>query len=327
MKLSFSTNRWKGFEFEDFIKMALDYRFDGIEIHSVNELGQDLSARFRALTENRLRVPCIDLVGDIGDKKAQAQNMGELLACLKAARTLRIPYVRLRAYKREGADEAAREFLTGALEEASKDGVVLLVETVGLYADTAHLRELLNFFASDSLGALWDLAYPFLENAESAQDTITNLGAYVRHVHAKDAEEKGVFTLVGEGRLPLRDFVRALGSVNYDGFVSLEWDPEWIGELSDVHVIFPHFQNYMSRLEDTRRSAPALYSNRAGTGKAIWKKDVLIEKTFPQVLDAMCEAFPDQYAFKYTTLDYTRTYSTFRDDVDTFAASLIALGV
>ncbi|MBQ1263342.1 MAG: AMP-binding protein, partial [Oscillospiraceae bacterium] len=39
------------------------------------------------------------------------------------------------------------------------------------------------------------------------------------------------------------------------------------------------------------------------------------------------EEFPDQYCFKYTTLDYTRTYSEFRDDVDEFARSLVALGV
>ena len=41
----------------------------------------------------------------------------------------------------------------------------------------------------------------------------------------------------------------------------------------------------------------------------------------------MAEEFPDQYAFKYTALDYTRTYAEFRDDVDTFARSLIAMGV
>ena len=41
----------------------------------------------------------------------------------------------------------------------------------------------------------------------------------------------------------------------------------------------------------------------------------------------MVEEFPDQYAFKYTTLDYTRTYSEFRDDVDEFARVLIAMGV
>ena len=49
--------------------------------------------------------------------------------------------------------------------------------------------------------------------------------------------------------------------------------------------------------------------------------------TFPQVLDRMVDEFPDQYAFRYTTLDYTRTYAEFRDDVDTFARSLIAMGV
>ena len=325
MKLSYSTNRWKGFGLADFIKMASDYRFDGVEIHSVEELGQDLNAAYRLLTENRLTVPCIDLVSDVGDRNAEC--MKELLACLKAARKLRVGYIRLRAAKREGADEAVRAFLAEALEEAAKDGVILLMETVGLYSDTAHLRELLNDFASDSLGALWDLCYPYLEHGESPQDTITNLGAYVKHVHVKDADDSDRFTLVGEGRLPLKDFVRALSSVNYDGFMCLEWDPEWISELGDVHVILPHYQTYMSRLEDPKRNAPTLYSNRAKTGKFIWKKDALIEKTFSQVLDAMCENFPDQYAFKYTTLNYTRTYSQFRDDVDEFAASLIALGV
>lgn len=41
----------------------------------------------------------------------------------------------------------------------------------------------------------------------------------------------------------------------------------------------------------------------------------------------MVEEFPDQLAFKYTTMDYTRTYSEFRDDVDTFARALVSLGV
>ena len=41
----------------------------------------------------------------------------------------------------------------------------------------------------------------------------------------------------------------------------------------------------------------------------------------------MVEKFPDQIAYKYTTLDYTRTYSQFRDDVDNCARALIALGV
>ncbi|HUM24041.1 MAG TPA: AMP-binding protein, partial [Saccharofermentans sp.] len=43
--------------------------------------------------------------------------------------------------------------------------------------------------------------------------------------------------------------------------------------------------------------------------------------------DKVCEVFPDQLAFKFTETDYTRTYTQFREDVDNFARSLIALGV
>ena len=77
---------------------------------------------------------------------------------------------------------------------------------------------------------------------------------------------------------------------------------------------------------ETVQDSP-LYDNAAGTGKYIWKHDILIDLTFPQVLDRVTEEVPDQYAFRYSTLDYIRTYSEFRDDVHTFARSLIALGV
>ena len=91
--------------------------------------------------------------------------------------------------------------------------------------------------------------------------------------------------------------------------------------INDIRIIF------MRRFESTRGAKKFLYSNKTHTGKFIWKKDVLIEKTFSQVLDAMVDEFPDQLAFKYTTLDYTRTYSEFREDVDEFCRALIALGV
>jgi len=67
--------------------------------------------------------------------------------------------------------------------------------------------------------------------------------------------------------------------------------------------------------------------NNAGTGNYVWKKNMLIDETFPDVLDRICEEFPEQYAFRYTELDYIRTYPQFRDDVDRFARSLIAMGV
>ena len=119
----------------------------------------------------------------------------------------------------------------------------------------------------------------------------------------------------------------ALRSVNFDGYISLVWDPVWCEEIDDMEIIFSHFVNYMKQFNDTAGKEKTLYYNNAHTGRFVWKKDLLIEKTFSEVLDRMVEEFPDQYAFKYTTLDYTRTYSEFRDDVDEFARVLISMGV
>jgi fatty-acyl-CoA synthase len=226
--------------------------------------------------------------------------------------------------------EATAQYVEKLIPSAEKSGVVLLIETAGAFADTGVLRDLLNRFASDSLGALWDVQYPYMDAGETPETTIKNLGAYVKHVHMKDAKKNGERIencLVGEGELPISEIMKALSSVNYDGYVSLEWDPEWMVGVDSADVILTHFSEFMRGFGNTARAASHLYDNKTHTGKFVWKKDVLIKNTFPQVLDRMVEEFPDQYAFRYTTMDYTRTYSQFRDDVDEFARALIALGV
>ncbi len=320
MRLSFSTNKWNDFNIDDFIGIATEYRFSGIEIHSVGELEEEnLSRMYHKLIEHNIQIPCIDMVGDVSiDTPALHEEFGLIQ---EVAMKLHIPYIRLKS------TGDATAFIEKALPIARENQITLLVETVGAYADTAKLRELLVQFADDNLAALWDLHYPYRVNGETPEETITNLGAYVKHIHIKDSESLQEHSLIGEGSLPIDGFINALRSVNYDGFISIEWDPNWVSEINDYDVIFPHFVSFMSRYNDLSRAKTALYENKAGTGKFVWKKDGLIEKTFSQVLDTMVEQFPDQYAFKYTTLDYTRTYAQFRDDVDAFARSLIALGV
>ena len=225
-------------------------------------------------------------------------------------------------------DEAAIVYALGRLvPEAEARGVTILIKTNGIYSDTARVRALMDRFACDQLAVLWDVHHPFRDRGERPSDTITNLGAYVRQVHLRDSGEDGAYELVGEGTLPIGDIMRALSSVDYDGFISLEWKPEWLPELTDREVIFPHVVNYMSRFEYTRGKKKALYPNFDGTGEYVWKHDELIDCTFPQVLDRMAEEFPDQLCMKYTTLDYTRTYAQFREDVDNFARALVSLGV
>ena len=341
MKLSFSTKGWHGRSFEEFCAIAKELRFSGIELHNVfNPLFTHKDSAFhdyataatlRRLYEMKLSVPCIDSICDPADPDTREASLKEIGECIRIARNLHIPNIRIHAVAGgEGAVETVKDFMQTILPTAEEAGITLLLETSGLFSDTAKLRDMLEQFACDSLAALWDMYATYFQAGELPEKTIENLGAYVRHIHIKDARREGETTrycLMGEGELPVKDMILALRSVNYDGFVSLEWAPEWYPELDDMEIILTQFESFMSQFSDTSRAENSLYYNRAHTGKFVWKKDLLIDCTFPQVLDRMVEEFPDQLAFKYTTLDYTRTYYEFRRDVDEFARVLVSLGV
>ena len=343
MKLSFSTKGWHDRSFEDFCQMARDLDFGGIELHNTHgELFTSPDGAFyeytaaatrRRLLDEKIDIPCVDAICDPGDRTKAEEALEEARRCIGIASSLHVPCVRLKVYS--GGDQTAvfdavHDFLDALLPLAQERKVALLVETSGVFSDTKLLRDLLNTFADEYVAALWDMTSTYFCAGESAEDTITNLGAYVRHVHIKDAvqTDDGVdYCLMGEGTLPIDDMVLALRSVNYSGYVSLEWDPAWCPEIDDMEIVFAQFAGFMHPYRDTAGAAPALYFNKAHTGNYVWKKEILIDETFPQVLDRMVEEFPDQYAFKYTTLDYTRTYKEFRDDVDNCARALVSMGV
>ena len=342
MKLSFTTKGWDSVSFDKFCRIACDTGFQGIELHGIDNpmftsrggpfSEYSAAATVRKMHETGLSIPCIDAVCDISAEDADAAA-AHITECIKKASELRIPYVRVHAAESEDAAAAAersRALIGRVIGAAEEKNVGILVETCGIFSDTLLLKDTLDTFACDSVGALWDLHNPARFRGESAEETIKNLGAYVRHVHVKDSEGSGenlAYCLIGEGELPIDELIDALRSINYDGFISLEWDVAWLPELADMDIIFSHFVSCMSRFGDTSEADEVLYQNRAGTGNFIWKKETLVDLTFSQMLDEQVKHFPDQYAFRYTTLDYTRTYAEFSRDVDEFARALIALGV
>ena len=333
MKLSFSTRGWADLSWEEMMETALDMGFSGIEVYNLPKFDPmvDRSGPFhkyqaaataRQLREKKLTIPCFDTSYDLSEG---SDCLPYLKSLLEVACNTQVSFVAACAL--QDNEEAVKENLAALLPQAEAMGVTLLLKTSGIYADTGRLREILNHFASDNLGALWDVHHTYRDFGESGDTTIKNLGSYVCHVHLRDSDDDGTYQLIGEGTMPIDDVMRALSSVNYDGYLSLEWKPEWMEELQDRDIIFPYFVNYMTRFGSTRSQKKSLYFNHDGSGQYIWKKDELIDLTFSQVLDRVAEEFPDQYAFKYTTLDYTRTYQEFKKDVDDFARALVSLGV
>ncbi len=345
MKLAFSTLGCPNFSWTEIYSMASDLGFDGIEIRGLGEnifavqaqpfTESQLPETIKKLEELRLEIPCLSSGCCLKFSEDAEENHDEIVQYILLASKLGTPYVRILADNEphptgEVNDDVVLSALRRLIPLAEEKGVTLLVETNGVYADTARLCRLLDNISSGAVAALWDINHPYRFAGETAEQTVQNLGAYIKHVHIKDSiMEDGTvkYRMMGEGDLPLDEIMMALNSINYEGYLSLEWVKRWAPDLAEAGVVFPMYASYMSRYLGEKVTKGHLYDNNAGTGKYIWKKDTLIDLTFSQVLDRIVDEFPDQYAFRYNTLDYTRTYSEFRDDVDTFARSLIALGV
>ena len=319
---------------EDIVDSACEMRFNGIEVYNVLKTPgmvqkggpfnkYSVMPSYRSLREKGLSIPCFDSSNDLSeDSPAMIDEMKVLMSL---AADMRSPYVC--AFAHDDRPQTIKRNLSLLIPAAAEAGITILIKTSGVFSDTSRLRDLLDEFASDQLAVVWDVHHPYRDLGESPAQSITNLGAYVKHVHLRDSGDDGSYTVIGEGTFPVAEVMNALRSIDYDGFISLEWKTDWETAELGREVIFPHFVNYMERFERSRDLKVKLYPNHDGTGRYIWKKDELVNLTFSRVLDRVAEEFPDQYCFKYTTLDYTRTYAEFRDDVDNFARALVSLGV
>ncbi|MBQ9782426.1 MAG: AMP-binding protein [Clostridia bacterium] len=328
MKIAFSTKNVSRATFLDTCSYAYDYGFEGFEIydaikerndHYDSILRRDKNADSKRKLVNRglsissLRMPnCIESELTTSEVCEKYVEMASLAG---------VSYV-IVTVNEQISFEVLDEKLLSAVKLAEKLDVGILFETVGYLQNTENVIEIINHFSSVVIGASWNVRGTCFGAKESAESTIKTLGAYIKYVRLGDMKgDKTV--LIGEGDLDVEKLLNALSSLNYDGFICASWNDE----INDADIVLTHFANYVSSLNREKKSYAHEYYNRAKTGTFVWKKYDVIDKTFSQVLDAMVENYPDQYAFKYPTLDYTRTYEQFRRDVDECAAALISLGV
>lgn len=335
MKLSFSTLGCPDFSWTEIYTMAKDCGFSGIEVRDLGDETKNLERTIAQLKSKNLEISCLSTGCALKFADRRQQNIDELKGHIELAEKMGTSYIRVLGDLTAAPNgEVDDDLVIGILRElapfAAKAGVTLLVETNGVYSDTKRLFELLTAVGSDNVAALWDIHHPYRYGHETPSQTVQNLGAYIKYTHIKDSvieNGKTVYKIMGEGDLPMDDIMLALRSINFDGYITLEWLKKYAPDLEDAGIVFPSFVNFMDQYLENGSTGTRLQDDNRHQGKYIWPKETLIDLTFPQVLDRICEEFPDQYAFRYTTLDYTRTYPQFRDDVDMFARSLIAMGV
>ncbi len=328
MKLVFSTENVSRASFIDLCRYAYDYGYSGFEIYdaikerkqhydSILRSGNTSDAKRKLLNRN-LTVPALTFPYPIDCEEATSEDIARYVDMAASAGVENV----IVNVNGDISPTILSAKLTNALKAAEKSDIQILFETSGVLSDTEKVLEVINYLSSASVGVAWNVRETFFKAGESAETTIKNLGAYIKYARLGDMEN-GKNVLIGEGELPVGNFINALSSLNFDGCICVAWNEE----INDADIVLTHFSNYIANLNRKKVKSDSAYYNRAKTGTFPWKKYDILDYTFSDVLDTMVKNYPDQYAFKYTTLDYTRTYAEFRRDVDECAAALISLGV
>ncbi|MBQ3115556.1 MAG: AMP-binding protein [Clostridia bacterium] len=326
MKFSFPNKFVNTDSFIELCNVAQSYGFDGIEICNVEEeklshidsiFRTDVSADAkRKLVNRHIAIPVITCAESI----REGMDIEAVKKAVDYASLASISGVVV-SMEEDLSNQQLKAVLRPILDYAEQNNLSILIETCGALVNTEKVLDVINLFGTATLKVCWNMRETFFTAGESADKTIQTLGAYIEYVRLGDKKD-GKNVLIGDGELPVKDFVNALRSLNYDGYVSVMDS----GEITSADIILTHFKSYLDGSANVKPTKEVHY-NRSKTGTFPWKKYDVLDLTFSQVLDEIVENYPDQYAFKYTTLDYTRTYSQFRNDVDKVAAALISLGV
>ena len=256
MEFSFSTLGCPRWTLSEIITAAKDLGYGGIELRG---LGDDIFLPDAAVFQNGgkgagdifasrgLKIPCISTECELHRNSPDLES--KISAYISLAAALACPYIRVMGDSGpdgEGNVDVAlvRSNLKAFAAMAEKQGVCLLLETNGIFSQSALLAETVRYAGSEGAAALWDINHPVRYANEAPEVTAENLKGLVRHMHVKDtAVEDGqiVYKMFGKGTLPIVPIFRLMKDQGYQGFVSLEWTKRWHPELAEPGVVFSHF--------------------------------------------------------------------------------------
>ena len=267
MKISFSTLGCPELDLPRIVAVAGQYGFNGIEFRFVSgesELwklpefqGTGLAQTKRVLTDHNLAAACIDTDCHFhwpeAAKRREAVEEGVRMADIAAglgARGIRVFGDTIQpGQTREQTRRWTAEGMCALADRTRAQGVGVWIETHGDFANSHDVREILREANCPGTAAVWDPENCYGAYFEKPADGARVLGSAIRHVHFKDihkdAKGEWVPALMGQGEFPCADVLTSLRRLNYDGFVSLEWEKKWHPEIPDASVAFPQFMEWM----------------------------------------------------------------------------------
>jgi sugar phosphate isomerase/epimerase len=276
MKLAFSTLGCPDWDLSEVIAGARKYTYDGIELRALGgsldlpgrgEFAAERIATTREyLKREGIEVCCVDTSCTFHsvDASERAAQVNMALVHAELAAKLGAPLIRVFPDKiQPGAQrEETRDWIAASLHEIAEQmpaDVDVALETHGDFARAEAAVQIVELAIHPKVKLIWDVA-----NSVAAGDTIERAAAIVQphlaHIHLRDAKpvsgsEHWLPVLAGCGRVSFAEALTAIRNLNYDGYVSFEWEKYWHPEIEEPDVALPDFSNAIRSLLGARSDA------------------------------------------------------------------------
>ena len=266
MKISFSTLGCPKMGLKEIFAVAGDLGYSGVEIRGVGsvleapdlpQFGADRCGEtINELEKRALTIPLLTSACVMHSRRRREASMSLACRYIDTASALGAGYIRVLGDstpepKGEVDDAFVAANLAELAEYAAPKKVGVLIETNGVYASSARLAALIEMAGVKNIGALWDIHHTCRFFGEQPEETLKNIGGYIRHVHIKDSVAEGegyAYRMTGHGDIPLEGAIAGLIAADYDGFYSLEWVKRWNTELEEPGIAFAQYVRFMKRM-------------------------------------------------------------------------------
>ena len=266
MKLAFSTLGCPQWELERVAEAARAYGYQAVELRAI---GGDLDllkrpefqpgvieATRRWLADQGLAICCVDTSctfdsRDADERRGQieiAVRHAELAAELGASLIRIFPdKIQTGATRAETRDNIAA--CLRIVAQRAPEGVRIGLETHGDFARGQVAAEIMRLADHPTVVIIWDVANS-LAAGDSIAEAAGEVAPHLAHVHLRDARavagrEHWLPVLAGHGNVSFDDAVSALRGLQYDGYISFEWEKYWHPEIEEPEVALPDFVKAM----------------------------------------------------------------------------------
>lgn len=265
MKFAFSTVACPTWDFETIVARAKEYGYDGVEVRgflnesiltAANVFLTDPAKLKRTFDDADVAIACLSSsIAMTRDDKRNAQLAEELHRFVDTAQQLECPLVKIfdtqvqpgsvlmpwKGETRQSAGVRLGNWLLPLADYAADHDVCIVIENALSFRGAKELWSLVDRLNHPSIAVAWDLfnAAMIGERPAVSVPTLNSKIAYTQVKDAKFGPLGATYTKVGEGDVQIRNFIRRLRGIGYEGYVTVEWEKAWLPQIAEPEEILP----------------------------------------------------------------------------------------